>query len=319
MSDGEPPEPGSEFQRDVHLEKPGIVGARWWQKSLVEDAGSVRRRDVLKGLAVAGGVLGAIGLGGYALSRLFSQSKEPVSLAKRSALEMQKAYGWDFGARGEALVFDGTSETPFVRSELDKLPEVMTPRRNAKYYVGTLVESLFAKPAMELPAPSDGSARLDAAPFRRLADVIVPIVTPAMEKAYRVGEAFARLSEGHAGVAALVDLFGPEAVAFAAGACSRFEPVLLFDNWPHPHGVVPSHLTLAALAYYQPRFTERAISRTAAEPLFVLDRSRLSAYFEESDRFDNRYYARVPNLKLLARDGIQGLFYVVSSASDLPA
>ncbi|HEV8267239.1 MAG TPA: hypothetical protein VGR00_03355, partial [Thermoanaerobaculia bacterium] len=101
--------------------------------------------------------------------------------------------------------------------------------------------------------------------------------------------------------------------------CSRFEPVLLFDNWPHPHGVVPSHLTLAALAYYQPRFTEQAISRTAAEPLFVLDRSRLSAYFEESDRFDNRYYARVPNLKLLARDGVQGLFYVVSSANDLPA
>src|SRR5262249_37423422 len=110
----------------------------------------------------------------------------------------------------------------------------------------------------------------------------------------------------------------PESIGFAAGASSRFEPVLLVDNWPHPHGVVPSHLALPPLAYYQPRFTEQSIARTPIDPLFVLDRPRLSPYFEGTDRLDNRYYAHMPPLTMLAKDGIRGLFYVVASTNDLP-
>jgi len=94
--------------------------------------------------------------------------------------------------------------------------------------------------------------------------------------------------------------------------------VLLFDNWPHPRGVVRSHLALAALAYYQPRFAEQATARTSTDPIFVLDRSRLSDYSEESDRFYNRYYANMPSLSALAGDGVRGLFYVVSSPVVLP-
>src|SRR6185436_11361194 len=58
--------------------------------------------------------------------------------------------------------------------------------------------------------------------------------------------------------------------------------------------------------------------RGPAPPLFVLDRMRLAAYSEESDRFDNRYYARMPRLDMLARDGIRKLIYVVASPSALP-
>ncbi len=274
---------------------------------------------MLKGLAVAGGIMGAIGIGGYALTRLFkAPPKEPVSFGTRRALDVQKLYGWDFGARGEALVFNGISTEPFVRSNLGSLAEVMAPKHDAKYAVGTLLESLWAKPTTTLPEPAGGYAPGDAGEFKTLGDVIVPIVTPRMERTYRVGQAFARLCEGHASVAALVDMPGPEAVAFAAGACSRFEPVLLFDNWPHPHGVVKSHLVLAALAYYQPRFAEQAAARTSTDPMFVLDRDRLSPYSEESDRFDNRYFANMPGLKALADDGIKILFYVVPSPDDLP-
>jgi hypothetical protein len=312
------PEPGSEFERDAHVDKPGIVGARWWHQALLVDDRSVQRRSVLKGLAVAGGVMGAIGLGGYALTRMFSSPKEPVSFGTRRALDVQRLYGWDFGARGTPLVFNGVSETPFDRSGLSYLPGVMTPKQNAKYYVATLVESLPATPTATLPEPSDGYAPGETGEFKKLADVIVPIATLGMSRAYRVGEAFGRLCEGHSSLAVLVDMPGPEAVAFAAGACGRFEPVLLFDNWPHPHGVVPSHMALAALAYFQPRFTEQAASRSSSDPLFVVDRSRLSAYSEEGDRFDNRYYANMPSLKALAADGIRGLFYVVASDADLP-
>src|SRR5512134_2701213 len=113
---------------------------------------------------------------------------------------------------------------------------------NAKYHVGTLVESLFATPITRLPDPQDGRPAPDSAPFKRVADVLMPVVTPAMQRAYGVGEALARLAGWRSGLAVLADLPGPEAVAFAAGAATTFEPVLLLDNWPHPHGVVPSHL-----------------------------------------------------------------------------
>jgi hypothetical protein len=125
------------------------------------------------------------------------------------------------------------------------------------------------------------------------------------------------MSQGRAGVAVLADMPGHQAVAFAAGAAPAFEPVLLLDNWPHPHGVVPSHLALAALAYYQPRFAAQS-DRGAAPPLFVLDRLRLNRYSEESDRFDNRYYARAPALEALARDGVRTLVYVVATPAALP-
>ncbi|MEO6325700.1 MAG: hypothetical protein ABIT01_19680 [Thermoanaerobaculia bacterium] len=314
----EPPEPGSEFERDVELKKPGIVGARWWHKSLEEERQVVGRRSVLKTLAIAGGIMGAAGLGLYAIGRAFRTPAEPVSFGTRRALEVQRLYGWNFGARDKALVFDGITETAFVRGSLERLGEVMTPKHNTKYSVGTLLESLTAQPTATLPEPDDGYTPEDSAEFKKLIDVVVPAVTPQMEEAYLVGEAFARLCQGHPALSALVDLPGPEAVAFAAGACKRFEPVLLIDNWPHPHGVVPSHLALAALAYYQPRFTEQAASRTETSPLFILDRARLAPYSEESDRFDNRYYANMPSMRALAGDGIRGLFYVVRSASDLP-
>jgi hypothetical protein len=52
--------------------------------------------------------------------------------------------------------------------------------------------------------------------------------------------------------------------------------------------------------------------------VFVLDRLRLSAYSEDSTRFDNRYYARVPRLDLLAKDGIRTVYYVVATPQALP-
>jgi hypothetical protein len=309
---------GGEFQKDAELDKPGIVGARWWNRSLVDEDRGVRRRQFLVGLTVAGGAVAAasaLGVGFFSLVR-----GESTSLSLRNALAMQRQFGWDFGARGVALVFDGQAEGPFVRGDLVSMASVMSPLLrgpNAKFYVGTLVESLFASPLAALPDPRDGRPAPDAAPFRRVADVLMPVITPAMRRAYEVGEALARLASSHADLAVLADLAGPEAVALAAGAATVFEPVLLLDNWPHPHGVVPSHLTLAALAYYQPRFASQ--KRDALRPpLFVLDQARLSSYSEQSDRFDNRYYARVPPLAALAKDGIRELLYVVPTPSSLP-
>jgi hypothetical protein len=314
----EEPKRGGEFEKDVEVDKPGIVGARWWHKSLQDEAQGTNRRQVLVGMAVFGAAGVAVLAGVGSLIRL--AQPETTALTTRKALDMQKQYGWDFGARGVPLVFDGKVEGPFVRTTLGVLPSLMTPAAqgpNAKYHVGTLTESLLATPTATLPDPEDGRPAPDSAPFKRVADVLMPVITPAMQRAYAVGEALARLAAWRQGLAVLVDLPGPEAVAFAAGAAAAFEPVLLLDNWPHPHGVVPSHLTLAALAYYQPRFASQK-ERVFSAPLFVLDRARLSPYSEETDRFDNRYYARMPKLQALAKDGVRALLYVVSSPRALP-
>jgi len=313
----DPAKPGAEFERDVKVEKPGIVGARWWHKSLMDEDGKVQRRSVLAGFAVAGGVVATMSAMGFGLYKLMAG--ESTALVPKKALDMQRQFGWDFGARGVPLVFNGVAEGPFQRSELRMLGQIMTPApgANTKYQVGTLIESLYQQPTTTLPDPQDGQPAPDSAPFKPLADVLMPVITPEMKKAYAAGEALARLTGWRPGLAVLVDLPGPEAVAFAAGAASSFEPVLLLDNWPHPHGVVPSHMTLGALAYYQPRFLSTR-ERVVSAPLFVLDRARLSPYSEDTNKFDNRYYARMPKLDMLAKDGVRALFYVVATPAALP-
>jgi hypothetical protein len=307
-----------DFKQDVFLNKPGIVGARWWNQGLLDDESRMSRREALVGMAVLGGSAVAVLAGFGALVAAISGDSESTSLDERTALDMQKRFGWDFGARGSTLVFDGQSHTPFVREDLAKLPGIMAPLPGpfAKHYIPTLVDSILASPFATLPDPQDGLTRPDAGTFRRLADVLVPIVTPKMQAAYTAGEALARLAAGRAGLAVLVDLPGPESIAFAAGAVSAFEPILLLDNWPHPYGVVPSHLTLAAMAYYQPRFAWRH-ERGHGQPLFVLDRTRVAPYVESSTRFDNRYHARMPSLQNLAKDGAKTFLYVAESPEAL--
>jgi hypothetical protein len=87
--------------------------------------------------------------------------------------------------------------------------------------------------------------------------------------------------------------------------------VFTFDNWPHPLGVVPSHWTLGACAYYLPLFDVAAQRRTPPSmPVFVLDANRLNSYRDEVNQFDNRYVAPVPSAASLASLGIKRLLYL---------
>ena len=101
--------PPQRYQRDVSINEPGIVGARWWNRSLIEYDKSQSRRKVLKTIAIAGGVALFIGLAVKGCADATSgDDNEEVSLALKKSIDMQKQYGWDFGARGQALVYDGT-------------------------------------------------------------------------------------------------------------------------------------------------------------------------------------------------------------------
>jgi hypothetical protein len=309
------------FQRDEHVDKPAIVGARWWQEGLAQ-VDPVARRSALKGLLIGAGVLVGIGaVVAFASSSSSAAQKtegadEDFKTDQKAALDMQREYGWNFGAASDPLVFDGKSTAPFDKSALSSLATDLAPGQSA--YTPFFVSSLLQSPtALRKTVPAG-----DPDTFTPLKDVLAPIFTPAMDAAYRRGRALADLfdADRHGGtqsIAVIVDLPGPEAVAFAAGASSALDPVFLFDNWPHPKGVVASHLALAACAYYQPLFARaRKLTPKNAPPMFVLDRSRLAAYSDDAKQFDNRYVARLPSTPVLAKIGVSRILYIVPTDAD---
>jgi hypothetical protein len=54
----------------------------------------------------------------------------------------------------------------------------------------------------------------------------------------------------------------------------------------------------------------RALRANTARPMFVLDRARLVDYVDDSERFDNRYLAKLPSAASLKQLGISRVFYV---------
>ncbi len=287
------------LRQDAQVDEPGLVGARWWQDSVVDPVG--RRKALVTLLAVGTGV-GAAGL--------IYEAVAPTRRARRRTIDLQREYGWSFGAATESLVFNGQSTEPFDRERLDRMAQELAPRlaKYAPFYVQTLFESPSALPKAVTEA--------DPAPIASLKGALQPIYTPAMSEAFSraLGAADALAAPG---VALIVDLEGPSAVAFAAAASRRFDPVFLFDNWPHPRGVVPAHLTLAAAAYFQPMLARAAREGGSADapPMFVLDRQRLSTYIDSAEQFDNRWVARMPGRDALKAIGVKRLAYVTPYTS----
>jgi len=147
-----------------------------------------------------------------------------------------------------------------------------------------------------------------------LRGVITPIYTTDMCRAYQRGlhllSILARKGPPP-DTAIIIDAPGPEAVATAAALAAAFDPVFVFDNWPHKRGVVPSHLTLAAALYFAPVLDDlKAAPSARRPPVFILDSNRLSPYFEAAADFDNRYTVEVPQAEEFKQLGIRHLLYV---------
>lgn len=315
------------FGRDRQVDKPGIIGARWWHASLVDQEAQIARRTAIRNILIAGGVIAGFGAMLAMCVKAASTGSAPdTSDARKTSLDMQKEYGWSFGAVGETLVFDGVTTKPFEPGALSRLATDLAPASKAllPFFQATLFQSPDAVP------PSLG--KLDPSEvtgFQPLSAAMRPIFTPAMDAAYARGKSlaslFASLAEltppgqpASAKAGVIVDLPGPEAVAFAAGAISAFDPVFLFDNWPHPRGVVRAQETLSAAAYYQPLFAEaKRAPRAGRAPMFVLDRRRMASYTDDATEFDNRYVAKLPTSAGAMRAlDVNHVLYVVPTRSD---
>ncbi len=286
-----------------------LVGARWWYEGLEREVDGMARRTALIGLLALGVGITGVGIG---ISRL---TRSSTAVAERDTLEAQRNYGWDVGAPSAPLDWAaGRTQAP-EQALFDRLPFELAPMEAAHkpFYLATLFQSLSAAATPSLDAST-----------RHLREQMKACVTTEMEDAFSRGRALSALTEGtdRRGKAFLVDLPGPLAVAFAAGLANHFDVVFAFDGWPHPLGVVPAHLTLGAILHYFDLFQQLARTRPrGSPPVFVLDRSRLAPYGEESALFDNRYVAKIPDADALAKLGVTQLLYVTgggeSEADDL--
>jgi hypothetical protein len=290
------------FHRKVFINRDDLLAARWWFDGMQSTSAlAPNRRSALKFLVGMGGLVGA-GLLLRAGCNAFDETAITLD-----ALELQRKEGWAVGAQGTSLLFpdsvrtDSAGDSNFAAS-LSTLGQDLAPNAPAldPYFVPTLFEVL------NNPRGAD------------LVSLIRPMNNPIMEVANHAAQALASMfskEEDWKETALILDLPGPESVAAAAGVARIFTPVFLYDNWPHPLGVVPSHQTLAAALYHRPDLiAARAERQTPTTPAFVLDSRRLSPYRDESDRFDNRYLARMPSADALDTLGIKRVLYVTANA-----
>jgi hypothetical protein len=289
------------FHRQAFIKRDDLLGARWWFDGFESSTGrSPTRRSALKLLIGMGGLVGA----GLLIRAGCNAFSDPA--ITMDALDLQRKEGWQVGARGLTLLFpdsvaaDSAGAIDFLMS-LATLEQDLMPKdpRLDPYYVPTLFEALNNPRGAGLAA------------------IVRPVHNAAMDAANRAAHALATLfnkEEDGKQTALILDLPGPQSVAAAAGVASVFTPVFVYDNWPHPLGVVPSHLTIAAALYHRPDLlSARAERKAPTSPAFVLDSTRLSPYTDESDRFDNRYLARLPFADGFADLGIKRVLYVTAT------
>ncbi|MCB9876600.1 MAG: hypothetical protein H6835_03270 [Planctomycetes bacterium] len=302
-----PDEPeGPLFTQAASFDQAELLGARWWQARLGQGAPGRRSRPQQRGeemdrrgfMVIGGIVVAFAAIGGITIAL---KGRDEPKVSDHDSLQLQRDKGWNVQANKVELQFPSATGRDAVGGSVrvDGLEAALRPQRAdlLPFYVPTLFQAL----------QQDSLRR-----------VVVAIQSSAMVAAREKGETVRRIFEqepaqGATDVALVVDLAGPESVAFAAGLTPRFDAVFTFDNWPHPDGLVPAHLTLAAALFHRRDF-DRRIATGARSPCFVLDRARLEAP-AGAGRFDNRYVARLPSAERLQSIGVKHVLYVVPAVA----
>jgi hypothetical protein len=268
------------------------VGATWWNEMLT-------RREANQRLAKLAAMAAIVSAAGISSSGCGSDDD---AIVDRDAFDLQKKEGWNVGSDKKLVLADragmDSSGSLSWSSYLDasKLLKAYEPKNSEwrKFVVPTLVQSL-----------SQASLRSQLA----------PIFSPSMRAAYSRGLGMREIltrSKTPEGTMLVIDLPGPESVAFGAALADVADLVQTFDNWPHPLGVVPSHLTLAAMLYYAHEVSQKAAKRPSNAPaVLLLDGNRLAAYSDANEQFDNRYTAKMPTASNLSSANVKSLLYFV--------
>jgi hypothetical protein len=258
----------------------------------------ISRRSLGKGLAW-GAVLAMAGVTVYQLA---SDDDQEVS---EDSFGLQKKEGWNVGSTDKFLSFEGSSLTDSRGKNLtgydpNYLISVYQPRdsRWQPFFVPTLIQSLSQQSL-------NGQMR--------------PVFNGQMRETYQRAEALRSLisqTPDPSQTLIISELPGPQSVALGAAMADTAQLVPVFDNWPHPLGVVRSHETLGAMAYYASEIDEkRSKLKENAPAILLLDSNRLTAYTDQDTQFDNRYLAKLPPADQIKQRGVQQVIYLVKDES----
>jgi hypothetical protein len=271
--------------------KPGGQMTEWFTNH-------ISRRSLGKGLAWSA-VLAMAGVTVYQLAGSGDQEVDSDSL------DLQKKEGWNVGSTDKFLSFEGSSVTDSRGRNLtgydpNYLISVYQPRdpRWQPFFVPTLIQSLSQQ---------------------SLSGQMRPVFNAQMRETYQRAEALRNLisqTPNPSQTLIISELPGPQSIALGAAMADTAQLVPAFDNWPHPLGVVRSHETLGAMAYYAGEIDEKRSKLKENPPaILLLDSNRLTAYTDQDTQFDNRYQAKLPPADQLKQRGVQQVIYLVKDES----
>jgi hypothetical protein len=257
----------------------------------------ISRRAVGKGLAWTA----VLGMAGVTIYKFASDDDSEVNY---DSLELQKKEGWDVGSASKTLAFsegltayDSRRQT-WSAYDPNYLISIYQPRSAQwqPFFVPTLLQSL-------------SQASLNSQ--------VRPIKTAAMNESYQRAEGLRNLisqSPNANETLIIADLPGPESIAVGAAMAETAQLAPVFDNWPHPLGVVRSHETLGAMIYYAREIEEKKGKLPENAPVvMLLDSNRLSPYSDQDSQFDNRYLAKLPPMDQLKQRGVKQVIYLVKN------
>lgn len=257
-------------------------------------------------MAAAGAA--AIGTGALVACSPSKSADEPFVMDDVDALQVQRDGGWRYGATGDSLTSDRYVDTDVAGSSdwtaLQSSAGMLAVTTNARAYRHLVSPTLF----QSLDMVDEGAV---------LGDQIRPVYDASIEEAYQRGVALADTLVRAGDVEktfVILDLPGPESVAAATGMASLYDPAFLFDNWPHPRGLVNAHETLGAVMYFGRELSDAKAARADdAPPVLVLDHNRLRPVDATGKNdFDNRYGVELPSLEWLQKSGFERVMYVVA-------
>ena len=271
--------------------KPGGQMTEWFTNH-------ISRRSLGKGLAW-GAVLAMAGVTVYQMAGDGDKEVDEDSFA------LQKKEGWNVGSTDKSLNFEGSSLTDSRGNGLtgfdpNYLISVYQPRdpKWQPFFVTTLIQSLSQQ---------------------SLSGQMKPVFTGQMRETYERAQALRNLisqATDPSQTLIISDLPGAQSVALGAAMADTAQVVPVFDNWPHPLGVVRSHETLGAMAYYAGEIDEKRSKLKENSPaILLLDSNRLTAYTDQDTQFDNRYLAKLPPADQLKQRGVQQVIYLVKDES----
>lgn len=138
-------------------------------------------------------------------------------------------------------------------------------------------------------------------------------VVPATQKLAADG---ARLAWPQGSAAVLADLPMDQSVVLALYFAEHhgYQPVALFNNWPHARGVVPCDAPAFALKSLAANLSQFQ-RPPSAPPFFMVQAERLRGRPIEED-FDNRYFLSeedLPDADRFKRHGITDLYYLTEA------